>query len=233
LYSDKVHLCRTKTAEEPWSKPAHSAFVRALVFSPDGSCLYSGGGDPYRSSLEVGGIGVWDTETGKLLRKLKGHTAAVHCLALSRDGKRLLSGAGDLQRRDCTVRLWDTTSGEELKCFKGHNTPPTGVAFAPDGKRAVSVSYAQTILWDLDAPAARAGRDLKTGAGVAAFLDKRQFVRTWSNHLFVCDLDGKIINDRILPHAVHGMALSKDRKYLATANSNGTVYILRLPLHRR
>jgi hypothetical protein len=35
-----------------------------------------------------------------------------------------------------------------------------------------------------------------------------------------------------LPFIVNGLAASADGKHLATANSNGTVYILRLPLRR-
>jgi WD40 repeat protein len=229
----KLYLRQTDTKELLWpAQQAHSYIVRALVFSRDGRRLYSEGGDPYRSSLEVGAIRVWDTETGKPLRQLRGHTAAVHCLALSPDGRHLLSGAGDLQYRDCTVRLWDTASREQLKRFDAHKAPVTSVAFAPNGKQAVSVSYNQTILWDLTAPSAKkAGRDLKLGSGVVTFVDERHFVHAgWANRLLVCDLDGKIISERSLPHPVNGLALSADRKYLATANNNGTVYILRLPL---
>jgi WD40 repeat protein len=229
----KLYLRQTDTKGLLWpAQPAHSPWVRALVFSPDGRRLYSGGGDPYRPSLEVGAIRVWDTETGKLLDKLRGHTAPVWCLALSPDGKRLLSGAGDIKSQDCTVRLWDTASGKELKPFDGHKAPVTCVAFAPDRKHAVSVSHLQTILWDLEAPPAKkARRDLTLGSGVVTFVDERHFVHAgWANRLLVCDLDGKIIKEGSLPHAVNGLAPSKDRKYLATANSNGTVYILRLPL---
>jgi WD40 repeat protein len=231
-YSGRFHLRQTDTTKPLWpAHQTHSPFLRGLVFSGDGRRLYSGGGDPYRKlSLEAGAIRIWDAETGQPAGKLAGHTAAVHCLALSPDGKRLLSGAGDLQHRDCTVRLWDTASGKELKPFDGHKAPVTCVAFAPDGKHAVSVSHQQTILWDLTAPSAKkAGRDLKTGGGVVTFVDERHFVHVgWANRLLVCDLDGKIIKEGSLPHAVNGLALSKDGKYLATANSNGTVYILRL-----
>jgi WD40 repeat protein len=228
-----LHLRRTDTTKLLWwnESPAHGDF-RCLVFSGDGSRLYSARCNYgiARPSLEEGAIRVWDTVTGKLLDKLPGHTGAVSCLALSPDGTQLLSGAGDFKNRDCTVRLWDLKKRKELKRFVDHKTPVTSVAFAPDGKHAVSVSHTQAILWDLDADPRKAGRDLKTGGKVVAFVGQRQYVCAWSNHLFVCDLEGKIINQWTLPHAVNGLAPSKDGKYLATANSNGTVYILRLPL---
>jgi hypothetical protein len=48
--------------------------------------------------------------------------------------------------------------------------------------------------------------------------------------LVVCAADREVISARLLPHLVNALALSADGKHLATANSNGTVYILRLPL---
>jgi WD40 repeat protein len=69
--------------------------------------------------------------------------------------------------------------------------------------------------------------------GAVGFLGDGQVVTTGDDRrLTIWDLDGKIVSERLLPHFVTGLALSKDGKYLATANSNGTVYILRLPLRR-
>jgi serine/threonine protein kinase/WD40 repeat protein len=237
MHGGKVHLCRTDTAEVLWSQPAHSGCVRALVFSGDGSRLYSGGGNESlpTPSLEEGTIRVWNTATGQPAGTLPGHTTAVRCLALSPDGTRLLSGAGDNKnRRDFTVRLWDLDSSKVLKRFAGHTAALTGVAFAPDGERAVSVSLHQTILWDLEAPPDKAGRPLRTSGYAVAFVSKRQVVEAGRTNCFhVCDLEGGTVSNRPVPHLVNGLALTKDGRYLATANSNGTVYILRLPLRGR
>jgi WD40 repeat protein/tRNA A-37 threonylcarbamoyl transferase component Bud32 len=237
LYTGKLHLCRTEPAGELWSRQA-PRFLRALVFSRDGQSLYSGGGNPVidRPSLDEGAIRVWDTATGKPAGTLSGHTAPVHCLALSPDGTRLLSGAGDNKNQDCTVRLWDLASGKELKRFEGHTALVTGVAFAPDGKRVASVSQDKTVRWwDLDAAADKGHVLGQTWIqrGVA-FLGDGQVVTAGDNSkLNVWDLDGKVTRERPLPHTVHGLVLSSDGRHLATANSNGTVHILRLPLRER
>jgi WD40 repeat protein len=238
----KLHVCKTETAKELWWKQAHSAMVRGLVFSRDGTRLYSGGGNEFavKDLEKEGSIKVWDSATGQVVRTLAGHLIAVRCLSLSPDGTRLLSCGGTGKSLDCTVRLWDLDSHKQLKCFPGHKTLVTGVAFAPDGQHAVSVSFNQTILWDLDASPEKAGHDLKGashragyGARVVAFVGE-QIVTPGNNsnsrQLRVWDLDGAVIGERILPHVVNGLAPSADGKHLAMANSNGTVSILRFPL---
>jgi WD40 repeat protein len=186
----------------------------------------------------------WDTGTGKEVRRLSGpwapllgHTGAVQCLALSPDGTQLLSGAGNADGSDCTVRLWDLRKHQQLKCFEGHPATVTGVAFAPGGKRAVSVSVDGTVrLWDLEAPLAEAGRELgkRWRPRAVSFLGDEQIITTGDyRHLTVWGRDGKIVSEPRLPYLVAALALSKDGKYLAKANSNGTVNVLPLPLQRR
>jgi WD40 repeat protein len=236
-----LHLRLTETSELLWSQPAHQCALRALIFSSDGKRLYSGGGsgDDKKAPLEVGAIRIWDTATGQPAGKLSGHTGEVYSLALSPDGTRLLSGAGNFaENRDCTVRLWDLERGEQLACFEGHASAVTGVAFAPTGKWAASISGSgdgTVHRWDLQVHPSRAGRVLgKRHLRAVAFLGEERIV-TASDHrqLTLWSPEGEVIGERLMPHPVNGFALSRDGKYLATANSNGTVYILRLPLRGR
>jgi WD40 repeat protein len=231
-----LHLRQTETRKLLWQKqPAHHGPLHALVFSRDGQRLYSGGGHTITTTVsrEVGAIRIWDAATGQPAGALFGHTEAVQSLALSPDGTQLLSGAGSAARKDCTVRLWDRGSGTELKHFVDHKAPVTSVAFAPDGKWFVSASHAQTFLWDLQAPPDKARRVLSVqGTRALAFVGQRQVVTAENDRqLVVCSTDREPIG-RFMPHLVNGLALGADGKYLATANSNGTVYILRLPLRR-
>jgi WD40 repeat protein len=225
----------TETAKPRWSKQTDSPLIRALVFSQDGRRLFSGGGNESVADQKAGAILAWDTETGKAARPLTGHLPAVRALALSPDGTQLLSGGGGTANRDCTVRLWDLPGRKERKRFQGHKTPVTSVAFAPDGKHAVSVSYQQTILWDLTAPPAKAGRPLGKGGGQAViFVGGRWVVSSAADtRLVAWTPDGEMTAARALPYQVNGLAPSADDRHLATANGNGTVYILRLPLHGR
>jgi WD40 repeat protein len=232
-----LHVRQTETTELLWSQPAHAHFLRALVFSADGTRLYSGGGHSISTTIseEVGAIRIWDAASGKSVGKLTGHSAAVQCLALSPDGTRLFSGAGSGDRKDCTVRLWDLASSNELRIFDDHKNPVIGVCFAPDGKRFVSASHGQTFLWDLEAPPTKQRRQLTVqGTRALSFVDERQLVTVENDRqLVVISADGDVISGRFMPHLVNGLALSKDGKYLATANSNGTGYVLRLPLRGR
>jgi WD40 repeat protein len=236
----KLHLRQTETTRLLWpSRQAHpSNYLRALVFSGDGKHLYSGGGrvpPGGKPSLEVGAIRVWDAATGQPAGgALRGHTQEVQSLALSHDGTQLLSGAGGADRRDCTVRLWDLVDHKESKRFEGHKAPVTSVAFAPDGKWFASASHGQMILWDPGATPGKGRRVLPTrGTRALAFVGERQVVTAENDRkLIVCGLEGEVISARLMPHLVNGLALSADGKHLATANSNGTVYILRLPLRR-
>jgi WD40 repeat protein len=233
-----LHLRQTQTKKELWRpQSAHPGPIRALVFSLDGKRLYSGGGRSPKGkpSLEVGAIRVWDAATGKPARPLRGHTEEVQALALSSDGTQLLSGAGGAAIKDCTVRLWDTDSGKELKPFDGHNRPVTSVAFAPDRKWFASASHAQTFLWDLESTSTKPARVLTVqGTRALSFVGKQQVVTAENDRqLVVCGVDREPFSGGFLPHLVNGLALSADRTHLLTANRNGTVYILRLPLQRR
>ena len=72
-------------------------WVKALVFSADGSTLFSGS--------EARSIRVWDTATGKERARLPGHRGDILSLTLSPDNTRLASGS-----KDGTVLIWDLKS---------------------------------------------------------------------------------------------------------------------------
>jgi WD40 repeat protein len=115
---------------------AHWREANAVVFSPDGKLLVSGGED--------GLVRLWDAETGDARRALAGHGAGVTCLAVSADGKELASGSGDR-----TVRLWETATGRLVRTLE-HPQAVLAVAFGRDDQFLATGCADNTArLWDI------------------------------------------------------------------------------------
>ena len=89
---------------------------------------------------------MWETETGRELKKLTGHSAAiVFGLDVLPDGKRILSASVDK-----SVRIWDTESGEEVRRLD-MDRPIYSAAVSPNGRLAMLGDTTGGVqLWDLD-----------------------------------------------------------------------------------
>ena len=90
-------------------------------------------------------LGVWDTERGKLCRRLQGHRGGVNAVALTPNGQTAVSASVDT-----TLRVWDVSSGQLLKTLEGHANSVSDVALTSDGKTAVSVGWDYTLrVWNI------------------------------------------------------------------------------------
>jgi RNA polymerase sigma factor (sigma-70 family) len=104
------------------------------LFSPDGKVL---------AVTENGAnIHLFDSATGKLLRRLPGEGRGC---AFSPDGKRFVTSAG----KGGAVRLWDTADWRPVALLRGHPDFVHSAAFTPDGT-LVTVGWANHVCrWDL------------------------------------------------------------------------------------
>jgi WD40 repeat protein len=113
--------------------------VSALVISPDGKTLVSGGQDK--------AIKIWDLQTGKLKKTLQSNSGAINALAIAPDGKTVVSGSGDR-----IIRIWDITSDRSPQILKGHSGNVTHVDFSSDGKTLISLEDSRSRkikVWEL------------------------------------------------------------------------------------
>ena len=131
----------------------HTGYVGAVVFSPDGKTLASGGSWNNTTQKYDTTILLWDLQTAQSKAILTGHASGIRCLGFSPDGKILASGS-----HDKTIRLWNTSTHGTMSILTGHSEVAATVTFSPDGKTLASGGYDSTIrLWDV-----QSGKHIKT-----------------------------------------------------------------------
>jgi WD40 repeat protein len=120
-----------------------STFVAA---SPEGSLLATCG--PVDGYKDAAPVYVWETATGKLLRKIGDpKDGDARCVSFAADGRRLVVAT------KASVDVWDVFTGEELSARDGkpvlsggHKGAILCAAISPDGKTIASGSADTTIL---------------------------------------------------------------------------------------
>ena len=108
-----------------------------MSFSPDGNTIATGSDDDT--------VRLWDADTGRSIKTLKGHTSGVISISFSPDGQTIATGS-----RDHTVRLWDVDAGRHIETLTGHTERVISISFSPDGQTLASGSRDGTVLlWDV------------------------------------------------------------------------------------
>lgn len=87
-------------------------------------------------------IRLWNIDTGKCIKVLKGHTGAINCLAKI-NASQFVTGACD-----GTVRLWDINSDNCLNIFCGTKEPVTSLIQLRD-RQILATSRNQMLGWHL------------------------------------------------------------------------------------
>src|ERR1019366_7702670 len=221
----------------------HGGIVNAVVFSPDGKLVYSGGNDLV--------IRVWERDTGKQHSQLKGHTTPVTSLHLFADGKTLISTSLDntvrfwdlatqrevrrwpkqkdnvtclaLSRDDRLlftgsstgiIRQWLAATGLEMRQLTGHPDAVKRLVLSPDGKQLISAGMDGSVrVWDVEKGTII--RLVKTGTG-----PKKGFDRT-----LALAPDGSVlaIGAPARPIKLWDMATFKDLRWSPDNQSNGSL----------
>ena len=128
----------------------------SLAFSPQGTILATGGGNPLEVLQQPTGKGspredqarpvrLWDAKTGSPLRSLTGHMGSIHALVFNAEGTRLVSAGAD-----GLIRVWDTGDGHLIRKLEGHSKPIHALALSPDGRQLASAGADGSIkIWEL------------------------------------------------------------------------------------
>jgi WD40 repeat protein len=137
----EVELLRVADGSTAAVFQGHTGNVNAICFSPDGSLLAAGAGEPG----VFGEVRIWSVSDGKLIQSLRGHQDSVYALDISPSSQLLATGSYDHE-----VKLWDISTGRELRTLKNHQGAVFGVAFHPGGHMLASASADRTVkLWNV------------------------------------------------------------------------------------
>src|SRR5713226_4559227 len=207
-----------QTLHRVWQ--AHTDYIFALAFSPDGHVLATGSWD--------GAIKLWDIEQGALLWT-NWSTERIERLAFAPNGRTLASG-GD----DATVRLWDVQRGTLLQTLIGHSGPVYALAWSPDGSLLASGGFDMQIrLWEMQEAQPEASARMLTGhtdwilaltfAPDGRTLASGSFDRT----VKLWDVDSQRVRETLTGHThmVHATKWSPDGSIIASCGFDKTIWL--------
>ncbi len=222
---DKTLIWKWNSGEEPKTLKPVVKRAQVAAFSPGGQFLAIGYDDEFAARI-------WDIESGKMLRRLKGKANSYYRegMEFSADGRSLIVPAKSAK----AVEIFDVTSGRLLKSIDAGGLEPRDVAASSDGRLLASIGSNTAIkLWAM--PEGKCLSDRFTGNADAqyevAFTPDGCHVVTGSTvgTIRLWDADTgqqqRVLNSH---NWVCGMAVSPDGKKVASCSNNKTLQLWNL-----
>lgn len=132
--NDRTHVFATESGEELYVLDRKS--THGLAFSPDGSRL--------AVAYVDGKIGIWNVQTGKLIKLLSGEGEEVFTLQWSPDGTLLVSAG-----LNGPIVVWSAKYLAKLHALNPGSNRVFDLAFRPDGRVLVAAGNQKTRAWTI------------------------------------------------------------------------------------
>jgi len=219
----RVWDCTTGTLLHEFA--AHRYHVQAIAFSRDGRYLATGDFD--RDTFKHGQLCLWDLNDGKCLSQVPLDCFPIR-LAYDPGGSTLAMGTWSGE-----VLLWSAREGKIIRRFAAHEKQVAGVVFSPDGKRLTTTSMDQQVrTWDVS----KGGRLLDLAFPTTVFdaaysPDGKRLAAIGRESVLLWDSRSgeELLTLRGVPSPGRDpgfnprIAFSRDGRYLAATNYNGTL----------
>ena len=202
--------------------PAFADRVNALAFSPDGTLLATGGGEPSRS----GELKLWQLSDGSVAQDLGSlHSDAVTALAFSPRGDRLASSGADR-----FARITGLKTNMPRFNLEGHTHHVIGVAWTADGSVLATAGAEGTVkLWNPRTGERRKNIDGfgKEVTGLQAAGQALRFVAvSGSGKGRVFKADGETLRDlAAAPEYLQALSVSRDGRWAVGTDDRGIVRV--------
>ncbi|XP_039274232.2 U5 small nuclear ribonucleoprotein 40 kDa protein-like [Styela clava] len=141
-------------------KGGHKGAIVELQFNTDGKYIFTASTDKT--------VGMFDSETGEKIKRMKGHDSIVNSCASSRRGDQLVASGSD----DCTVKVWDVRRKGAVKSLQS-TYQVTSVTFNDTAQQIMSGGIDNDIkVWDIrnekSSMSLRGHKDTITGLSLSA-----------------------------------------------------------------
>lgn len=212
----------------------HKAPVTDIILSSDEHCIISascavltGGGNGDNT------IRIWERESGRCLRVLKGHGYGITHVSLSKN-EDIIFSAESMGNGECTICLWDSANGRCLQMLKGHTGFITKVMLTEDENFIISGSTDKTIRvwdrttgkclhilkWDVDQTGIGSIVITTDGSIIVSASDNDNTIQIW-DRVSGCRI--KVLEGHT--EGINGLVLSRDGNLIISVSKDATVRI--------